>query len=182
MTYQTNPFQAQRPGRAPLIISCVTAGVVVLAGVVVATLYFSRAAAPTPAPQVPQAASTTTPTTPSPQTQYLVPAPAPLYVAPPPTPYVAPYTKYVSPPSYSYGSDADFISRMRARDIVTPGESAEIAGAHGVCSGMESGSTIHDEANALMESPYDYSATLAGYFAGEAVKVYCPQFAGQLSG
>lgn len=32
------------------------------------------------------------------------------------------------------------------------------------------------QANALQQAPYNYRASLAGYFAGEAVKVYCPQF------
>jgi hypothetical protein len=31
-----------------------------------------------------------------------------------------------------------------------------------------------------MDEPYDYSAALAGYFAGEAIKVYCPQYSYQL--
>ena len=179
MSYRTDPFPAPRASRAPLIISCVTAGVVLLVGVVAATLYFSRPAAPGPAVQASPAAATTS-TTPSPQTQYVMP-PAPVYVAPPQTQYV-PYTQYVSPPSYSSSSDADFLSRMRARDIVTPGDAAEISGARAVCSGLSAGGSIHDEANALMDPPYDYPAPLAGYFAGEAVKVYCPRFSGQLTG
>jgi hypothetical protein len=62
---------------------------------------------------------------------------------------------------------------MRARDIVTPGDQAEIAGAHQVCTDLAQGSGITAEANNMMGSPYNYSASSAGYFAGESVKVYC---------
>ncbi|WP_127782327.1 DUF732 domain-containing protein [Rhodococcus sp. X156] len=117
---------------------------------------------------------------------------SPPLAAPPPgtTVYVVPtgstYTEYVPYPSYpgyggypTYGSsysDADFLARMRARDIVTPDDAVQVVGARGVCQGLSQGSGLTAAANELMDPPYDYSAVLAGYFAGEAVRVYCPQY------
>jgi len=49
-----------------------------------------------------------------------------------------------------------------------------------VCTNLSSGSNITTEANALRGAPYYYSNALAGYFAGEAIKVYCSQFSYQL--
>jgi len=93
------------------------------------------------------------------------------------TQYATPYPYYTStyaPPSPSSSSDEDFLARLKARDIVTPGDPTEIAGGQAVCTHIAQGSNVHAEANALMDAPYNYSAALAGYFAGEAVKVYCP--------
>lgn len=134
-----------------------------------------------------------TPTTTASSTTAAAP---PIIIMPPRQPQPAPQTQYVPYyngyyPGYSYpsytapsysgsASDADFLSRLRARDIVTPGDSAEVAAGQQVCSNLESGSSITPEANKLMGSPYSYSASLAGYFAGEAIKVYCPQYSGQL--
>ncbi|PVY95893.1 DUF732 domain-containing protein [Actinomycetospora cinnamomea] len=128
----------------------------------------------TPPPSPPNVVVVPAPAQPpaSAQTQYV---PYPHYTvtyAPPPTYY---------PPSY-YSADADFLSRLEARDIVTPSEGTRIAGGRQVCSNISAGSSITPEANKLMDEPYDYSAALAGYFAGEAIKVYCPQYAYQLSG
>lgn len=115
------------------------------------------------------------PATQSPQTQY-VPYPAP------PTQYVPyPAYPYYPPPNGYSGADADFLARLKARDIVTPDETTQIAGGRQVCANISAGSNIHTEANKLMNEPYDYSAPLAGYFTGEAVKVYCPQYSYQLN-
>ena len=91
------------------------------------------------------------------------------------------YPPSYSPPSYYSGSDADFLSRLKARDIVTPSEATQVATGRQICSDISAGSDIHSEANKLMYDPYDYSAPLAGYFAGEAIKVYCPQYSYQLN-
>ncbi len=69
---------------------------------------------------------------------------------------------------------------MRVRDIVTPGDATEAAGGRQVCTNLSSGSNITTEANALRGAPFYYSNALAGYFAGEAIKVYCAQFSYQL--
>ena len=96
---------------------------------------------------------------------------------------VCPYPSYSGGTNYtpSYSSsgaaaDADFLFRMRARQIVTPGDAQEVYGAHIVCQGLDDGNSLTTQANALQQAPYNYRASLAGYFAGEAVKVYCPQF------
>lgn len=75
----------------------------------------------------------------SPQTQY-VPYPAYPYYTPP----------YTSP---TYGSDADFLARLNARDIVTPDASTRTAGGRQVCLDIEAGSSITPEASKLMGDP-----------------------------
>jgi Protein of unknown function (DUF732) len=139
-----------------------------------------RATSTTPAAS---AAPTTTTNAPAPAPNVIiVPAPAPA------SPSVV--TQYQYPPGYNYpygtnpplssGADADFLARLRARDIVTPGDAIEVAGGRQVCANLSGGSDITTEANALKGSPYYYSNALAGYFAGESIKVYCPQFSYQL--
>ncbi len=99
-------------------------------------------------------------------------------------------TQYQYPPGYGYpngaypqygaGADGDFLARLRARAIVTPGDATEVAGGRQECINLGNGSNITAEANALRGSPFYYSNALAGYFAGEAIKVYCPQFSYEL--
>lgn len=109
----------------------------------------------------------------APATTYTYSSPAPTYTTAAPT--------ATATSQYAVASqDSDFLSRLRTRDIVTPGAS-EVAGAHGACNALARGYSIHDVANVLTGAPYNYSASLAGYFAGEAVKVYCPEYSGQLS-
>ena len=140
---------------------------------------------------VPTTTTTTTPTTTTPAP----PPPANVIIVPPavqappsvvtqyqyPPVYGYPYGyPYGASPQYSSGSDADFLARLRVRDIVTPGDAIETAGGKQLCSNLGDGSNITTEANALRGSPYYYSNALAGYFAGEAIKVYCPRFSYQL--
>ncbi len=145
----------------------------------------TRAAAP-PAPSVTAPAATTTTTTSAPTTTTAVPAPGPqtVIIVPPAAPQVStqyvPYPNYAPSSPYGSGSDADFLARLRARDIVTPGDALEITGGRNVCYNLRAGSTITPEANKLLGAPYYYKPSLAGYFAGEAVKVYCPEFSYQL--
>lgn len=122
------------------------------------------------------AAATTTPaptvdTTPS-------AAPNQVTAAPPSGPSTV--TEYVTAPpapdpTYS-SSDVDFLARLNARGIVTPSAATRTAGGHNVCYQLAGGSTLTIEANKLLGPPYSYWDALAGYFVGEAVKVYCPQY------
>lgn len=147
----------------------------------------------TPIAAAPPTASTAPTTTASPATTTNAPAPPPAVIIVPPPVQASPsvVTQYQYPPGYNYpnggyppysssGSDADFLARLRVRDIVTPGDATEIAGGRQVCTNLSSGSNITTEANALRGAPYYYSNALAGYFAGEAIKVYCSQFSYQL--
>lgn len=134
---------------------------------------------------VPTTITTTTTTTPAPPPPANVIIVPPAVQAPPsvvtqyqyPPGYGYPYGAY---PQYSSGSDADFLARLRVRDIVTPGDAIETAGGKQLCTNLGDGSNITTEANALRGSPYYYSNALAGYFAGEAIKVYCPRFTYEL--
>lgn len=85
-------------------------------------------------------------------------------------------------PSYGSGSysDADFLARLNARGITTPSASTRTAGGRNVCYQLSSGSTLTAQANQLLGAPYNYWDALAGYFVGEAVKVYCPQYSSLL--
>ncbi|MEO6880208.1 MAG: DUF732 domain-containing protein [Mycobacteriaceae bacterium] len=78
-------------------------------------------------------------------------------------------------PIYS-SADVDFLARLNARGIVTPSAATRAAGGHNVCDQLEGGSTLTAEANKLLDAPYRYWDALAGYFVGEAVTVYCPQY------
>lgn len=116
---------------------------------------------------------------PEPRTVYVVPG-AP-QVSTQYVPYPSPsYSPNYTPPTYGSTADADFLSRLRAEDIVTPGDAQEVSGGRTVCYNLTQGSDITTEANRVMSAPYYYKASLAGYFAGEAIKVYCPQFSYQL--
>ncbi len=147
------------------------------------------AAVPTFPPLTVTTTATITTTTSTPPTTTQAPGPQTVFVVPAPAAPPQVQTQYVPYPSYSGGTnytpsysssgaaaDADFLFRMRARQIVTPGDAQEVYGAHIVCQGLDDGNSLTTQANALQQAPYNYRASLAGYFAGEAVKVYCPQF------
>lgn len=69
-----------------------------------------------------------------------------------------------------------------ARGIVTPSAATRTAGGRTVCHQLNNGNTLTTEANKLPGAPCSYWDALAGYFVGEAVKVYYPRYSYLLTG
>lgn len=129
------------------------------------------------------AAATTTSAAPTTTTTAAAPAPnnQTVIVVPQGAPSTVTQYQTVPPvyaPSYGSGSysDTDFLARLNARGITTPSAATRTAGGQNVCYQLGAGSTLSTEANKLLGAPYNYWDALAGYFVGEGVKVYCPQY------